>query len=163
MKNKLLFISLITCFNLSFSQQTNNKEKKDEITEVYLDLEEEKNEEDVSFETVDKPPLFPECLDSNNQKKCMKKMISKKVINNFNKKIIDSLNVPLGKQRIYIRYIITKTGTIKITDSRSSFKSKKLTDEAERAVKLLPKMKPAEHKGKKVNVPYLSAIVYKKD
>ena len=63
-----------------------------------------------------------------------------------------------GKQKIYVKFKILKTGKIEILGVRAPHK--KLAKEARRVVNKLPKMIPGKQKGKPVNVTYMLPIIF---
>ncbi|WP_298551649.1 M56 family metallopeptidase [uncultured Algibacter sp.] len=114
---------------------------------------------DIPFGIIDQVPVFPGCegLSSKEQRNCMSKNISIHVNRNFNTKIADSIKVK-GRQRINVIFKINNEGDV--VDIRSRAPHPDLETEAIRVIKTLPKFKPGEHKGKKVNVPYSLPIIF---
>ena len=114
---------------------------------------------DIPFGIIEQVPTYPGCEDLSNdeRRKCMSNGISKHVNENFNTKIADSLNLK-GKQRINVIFKINNEGHV--VDVRSRAPHSVLEIEAKRVINTLPKFKPGEHKGKKVNVPYSLPIIF---
>ena len=114
---------------------------------------------DIPFGVIDQVPVFPGCenVSIEEQKKCMSMNISKHVNANFNTKLADSFNLK-GKQRINVVFKIDTNGNV--VDIKSRAPHNGLEAEAIRVIKTLPKFKPGEHKGKKVNVPYSLPIIF---
>ena len=84
----------------------------------------------------------------------MQKHIQRK----FNGDLASDLGLPPGKQKIYIQFRITKTGTIEILGARAPHK--RLEKEAKRVVNLLPRMTPGKQRGRPVNVTYMLPISF---
>ncbi|MFI0430281.1 M56 family metallopeptidase [Mariniflexile sp. HMF6888] len=115
---------------------------------------------EIPFGVIDQVPVFPSCdsLETNEERKaCMAKGIMDHVSKNFNTNIAIENNL-VGQQRINVIFKIDKEGNI--VDVRSRAPHPTLKAEAIRVVKMLPKMIPGEHKGKKVIVPYSLPIIF---
>ncbi|NNC70878.1 MAG: hypothetical protein HKN90_08670 [Flavobacteriaceae bacterium] len=114
----------------------------------------------IPFGIIQKAPIFPGCetLGENSRRHCLQQGISQYISQNFNRSILDSLELEPGKKRIYTQFIFGKDGHIYQVRARSSHK--KLEEEAVRVVSLLPKMAPGVHHGRKVNVKYTMPIIF---
>lgn len=114
---------------------------------------------DIPFAIIDQIPVFPGCEDLSikDQRSCMSKSISNHVAKNFNTKLANELKLT-GRQRINVIFKINNEGDV--VDVRSRAQHPELEAEAIRVIKTLPKFKPGEHQGKKVNVPYSLPIIF---
>lgn len=135
------------------------------IQEIYNltanETEEETKSSEISFKTLDKAPIFPECDEnatSEELKKCFTKSISQHVAKNFNTKLADDLNL-VGMQKIMVAFKVNTSGEINDVKVRAPHPA--LAEEAKRVVNALPKLQPGMHNGKAVNVPYALPIVFK--
>jgi protein TonB len=119
----------------------------------------EKDEESVSFTIIEKVPIFPGCKGETNAilKDCMNNNIRKHISVNFNARKAQKSGLK-GKQHIYVKFKILKTGKVKIEKVKAP--NRKLENEARRVVNKLPKMIPGEQKGKPVNVTYMLPIIF---
>jgi protein TonB len=134
-----------------------------EILDVEDIVEEEVEEEEivnVPFAVIENVPVYPGCetASTNNAKKeCMSQMIDEFVKSTFNTEFASELGLE-GRQRIYVKFQIDKTG--KVTDVHARAPHPKLEEEAVRVVKLLPKMTPGKQRGVPVGVLYALPIVF---
>ncbi|GAB5398826.1 MAG: hypothetical protein Aureis2KO_04110 [Aureisphaera sp.] len=111
-----------------------------------------------AFTELDKIPVYPGCEDlaPEDAKGCFTKKIAMFVHENFNTKISNKeIN---GRQRIAVKFKIDKYGNVTDVDAKAQYTE--LMDEAIRVAKLLPKMTPGEHEGKKVAVQYALPILF---
>jgi bla regulator protein BlaR1 len=116
------------------------------------------NSEDVPFAIIDEVPVFPGCTGSKEElKSCLNRSMQKHVKDNFNSKLGDNIGLS-GKQKIYVQFKITKTGTIEVLGARAPHKE--LENEARRVINSLPTMTPGKHNGKEVNVTYMLPIAF---
>ncbi len=138
---------------------TSNTDESKELLmtkEVVLD-----SDGNVPFAVIDEVPVFPGCesLATNEERKeCMSQRISKFVNRNFNTGLGKELNLT-DVNRIFVSFEIDKNGLI--TNLRSRSPHPDLGNEAERVIKLLPKMLPGKQDGKPVNVLYALPITFK--
>lgn len=136
-----------------------DEEEVIEVDEIEEAVEEEEVVEDVPFAIIEDVPVFPGCKGSNQEKKdCLNKKMQKHVSRKFNADLATDLGLSPGKKKIYIQFKITKTGGIQILGARAPHK--RLQQEAERVVKLLPKMTPGKQRGRPVNVTYMLPISF---
>lgn len=107
----------------------------------------------VSFKLVENSPIYPGCESGNNsaRKKCMNDKINQFIAKNFNTILISDLSLS-GKQEIFIRFTINQSGNI--TGIKVKGPHAQLEEEAERVIKLLPKMKPGIQQGRPVSVSF---------
>lgn len=137
--------------------ETDEKEKV-VVKEIEDVVEDEVFEEDVSFAVIEDVPVYPGCSGTKKQKKdCLNKAIRKHVSRKFNGDLAGDLGLS-GKQKIYVKFKITKTGGIQIVGARAPHK--RLEKEARRVVNLLPKMTPGKQRGRPVNVTYMLPITF---
>ncbi len=129
----------------------------------YSDIEEVEIEEevfeDVPFVVIEKVPIYPGCSGNKKElRKCLEESVREHVAKNFNVGLAQDLGLEPGKKRIFVMFVIDRTGGISNIQSRAPHKRLQL--EAERVVKTLPKMKPGEQRGKPVGVKYSLPIVF---
>ena len=115
--------------------------------------------EGVPFTAIETVPTYPGCenLDNAAAKKCMSEQITNFINKNFDTNAVKPY-AEKGTNRIYVRFAITKDGTIENIQARAS--SPELVEEGKRVVALLPKMKPGKNDGKPVNVLYSLPIIF---
>lgn len=124
-----------------------------EVEEIEEVVEEEEVLEDVPFAIIEDAPVFPGCKGSKaEKKKCLQDKIQKHVRKKYNVELANELGLDPGKKRVYVQFKISKTGNI--TEIRARGPHKRLEKEAERVVKLLPKMVPGKQRGRAVGVKY---------
>lgn len=129
----------------------------------YKDIEEieidEEVIEDVPFVVIEKVPIYPGCKGSKKElRSCLEKSIREHVSKNFNVGLAQDLGLEPGKKRIFVMFVIDRTGSINNIQSRAPHKRLQL--EAERVVRTIPKMKPGEQRGKPVGVKYSLPIIF---
>ncbi|WP_304133042.1 M56 family metallopeptidase [Mesonia mobilis] len=115
--------------------------------------------EGIPFTAIETVPTYPGCenLDNAAAKKCMSEQIKNFINQNFDTNAVKPY-AEKGTNRIYVRFAITKEGTIDNIQARAS--SPELEAEGKRVVALLPKMKPGESDGKPVGVLYSLPIIF---
>lgn len=120
--------------------------------------EELEDDSHLLMELVHEVPIYPGCeKGSRKQKKdCFENKVRKFIGRKFNGGLASTLGLSSGKKRIFVKFIITKNGEIKIEDT--SAPHIRLEKEGERVVKLLPKMTPGKQNGKEVSVSYMVPI-----
>ena len=126
-----------------------------------IDPGEEPVEEDVPFAIIEVAPIYPGCektKTNEERKKCMSKKITKLVQRKFKGSGIASDHGLSGKQKIYVKFKIDKTGHV--TDIQTRSPHPKLGDEAERIINIIPKMTPGKQRDKNVGVVYTLPIVF---
>lgn len=139
-------------------------EQEDAIEERIIKVEDvniDKVEEDivVPFSVIEKVPIFPGCKGATNEelKSCFQAKIQEHVLRNFE---FPELAQEMGiGGKVFVLFAIDKNGDI--TDIKSRGPDKILEKEAERIIRLLPKMIPGKQRGKAVKVPYSIPIVFK--
>ncbi len=90
--------------------------------------------------------------------KCMSDNVVKHVAETFDTEMATKLDLT-GIQRIFIVFKVNKEGAIEIVKTRAPHP--RLSAEAERVVKLLPKMKPGEIENTPVSIRYTLPIVFR--
>lgn len=114
-------------------------------------VEELEGESNIPFALLDNPPHPKSCegLTGKELKKCMSDFIGKHVSDTFK---IPTHDIPTGRVRISVQFMIDKNGKIKEINARGP--SPALETEAIKAIQTLPQFTPGEQDGKKVNVLY---------
>jgi protein TonB len=119
-------------------------------------------EADVPFAVIDNVPIYPGCDGAENEilKKCMVDKIGQLVSENFNMKLVESLQLKPGKYRTAVQFKIDKEGTVVDVRARNTNGSEAVEKEAMRVVSLIPNMKPGIQRGKAVAVLYALPIIF---
>jgi len=118
-------------------------------------------EPDFFISTVPNVPIYPGCenKETRAQKKaCFEKKVGRFISRKFNTDLAAQLGLPSGKQKIFVQFVITKSGDIEIKGARANHK--RLEKEGKRVVNLLPQMTPGMKNGKPVNVSYMVPISF---
>lgn len=118
--------------------------------------------EEVPFSLIEDAPIYPGCEKFKSKverKKCMSEKVQKLINRKFNTGIADDLNLDEGVQRINVLFVIDEHGNVTGIQSRAVHP--KLEKEAERVVKLLPKMQPGKQRNESVKVKYTLPILFK--
>ena len=139
------------------STETDQEEEIVEVEEV--EVEEVEEDIEVPFAVIENVPVFPGCESGTNEqkRKCMSEKVKKFVNKKFNTDLAGDLGLS-GRQRIIVAFKIDKNGNVSSVRARAPHP--KLAQEAERVIKLLPKMKPGKQRGKAVIVPYSLPIMF---
>jgi len=114
----------------------------------------------VSFKYLDKAPIYPGCDEnatSEELKECFSRSISIHINENFNTNIAEIHNL-IGRQKIFIRFMIDENGELKEVNARGPHEA--LVAEAKRAIHTLPALKPGMHNGKAVTVAYSIPVIF---
>lgn len=130
---------------------------------VFIESEEPEDLEndDHLISLVEEVPVYPGCekMKSREEKMaCFQKNVSKFIGRKFNSDIAIQLGLPPGKQKIYVKFLITSTGEIQVLGAKATHT--RLEKEGERVIKLLPKMYPGKQQGQPVNVSYMVPISF---
>ncbi len=124
-----------------------------EVEEIEEVEEEEEVVEDVPFTIIEQAPIFPGCRgDKEELKKCFSKKVQKHYSRKFNSDLPNELGLSPGKKRLYMQFLIDVDGNI--TEIKARAPHPRLQKEVIRVLKLLPKMKPGQQRGRKVPVRY---------
>jgi len=123
--------------------------------------EEEEEEEALNFQVVENQAVYPGCEKYDTKQSrymCFQKAIMKHIKKNFK---YPEIAKEMGIQgRVIVQFVISKDGSItKVKVLRGI--DKNLDAEAVRIVKKLPKMQPAEQRGRKVPVSFMLPITFK--
>ncbi|MDD7885628.1 energy transducer TonB [Flavivirga sp. 57AJ16] len=112
------------------------------------------------FELIDKAPAFSGCekVAEGESKKCFQKKIESHITQNF-KYPEAALNNNI-EGRVFVMFNVDTNGHV--VNIRSRGPDKSLEEEAERIIKMLPKMQPAMKLGQTVKVSYGIPIGFKK-
>lgn len=141
------------------------QEDPKEVTQLVdtsnLDVADDPEEiEEIPFTMIEDAPIFPGCekykSSKEKLKKCMSEKIQKHVNRKFNTGLVDDLGLDEGRQKITVLFTIDENGVV--SEIRSRGPHPKLEKEAERVVKLLPKMEPGKQRSKNVKVKYTLPI-----
>ena len=125
------------------------------------EVEVEKVEEDISvpFAVVEKVPIYPGCTGTTNAelKACFEKKVIEHVTKNFK---FPEIAMELGiNGKVFVLFSIDQQGNVSGIKTRGP--DKILEEEAARIIGLLPRMTPAQQRGKAVRVPYSIPIHFK--
>ena len=142
------------------STETNQEEFIEERVAVD-DIEVEEVEEyvEVPFAVIEKVPVFPGCTQTTNEglKRCFQEQMNAHLVDHFK---YPDVAMELGiNGRVYVLFVINNEGLV--SNVRSRGPDKLLEAEAERIIKLLPKMTPGMQRGQPVNVSYSIPIHFK--
>ena len=142
------------------STETN---QEDEIAEPVaveeVAVEEVDEDVEVPFSVIEDVPVFPGCEDlaKSQRRNCFQTKMEEHVAKNFR---YPEAALDLGIQgKVFVIFVIDSKGNV--TGIRSRGPDKILEKEAERIIKLLPKMIPGKQRGVPVKVPYSVPIVFK--
>ena len=114
---------------------------------------------EVPFGVIDEVPVYPGCeaMTKEAQKKCMIEMVTKHVVQNFNTKVADSLELS-GRMKIVSMFRINNKGVVENVKARAPHPA--LEEETIRVLEMLPEMIPGMQSGKPVNVPFSLPIIF---
>ncbi|WP_375238743.1 energy transducer TonB [Aurantibacter sp.] len=112
--------------------------------------------ETVSFNAVERVPVYSGCTGSNEAlKKCMSEKIKAFITNEFDKELPGNVGLS-GVQTILIAFKINQEGKVVSVNVRA--KHPKLVTEAKRVTNMLPRFKPGMQNGKPVTVPFSQTL-----
>lgn len=131
-----------------------------DVTKNFVQVEPEDDDVMEYIATVPEVPIYPGCEKGTRAEKkaCFEKKVGKFISRKFNTDLAAQLGLPSGKQKIYVQFVITKSGKIEIKGARANHK--RLEKEGERVVNLLPQMIPGMKNGKPVKVSYMVPISF---
>ncbi|MEM6720274.1 MAG: energy transducer TonB [Bacteroidota bacterium] len=135
-----------------------------DVGDVDVIDEDDDKDIEVPFAFIEDAPIYPGCekfKTKKERKKCMSEKIQKLINRKFNTGLAEDLDLNSGLQRINVLFIIDENGNVTGIQSRAPHP--KLQKEAERVVKLLPKMQPGKQRNKNVRVKYTLPIIFKID
>lgn len=115
---------------------------------------------EIPFAVIENVPVFPGCENEQSneaKKKCTSQKITEMVHQNFNGELGKKLGLT-GINRVIVQFKIDQNGNIGQVRSRAPHPN--LEQEAERVVKLLPKMTAGSQRGRQVDVLYSLPIVF---
>ena len=116
--------------------------------------------EDVPFLVIEEAPLFPGCegLDTNDERKaCMTSRMHRLIKKKVNPNLASDLGLN-GINKVFVQFTVDKSGNITKINARGPHT--RLEKEAERVIKLLPKMQPGKQRSVPVGVIYSLPIVF---
>ena len=111
----------------------------------------------VPFAFVEQVPIFPGCENAENKRDCFRSSMQEHIAKHF--KYPTEAQKEGIQGRVSIMFTIDEEGNI--TKIRKRGPAKSLESEAERIIKLLPRMQAGKHKGKAVKVPFSIPISFK--
>ncbi|RCW92359.1 energy transducer TonB [Winogradskyella arenosi] len=123
-----------------------------------VEVIEVEEEVEVPFAVIEKVPQFPGCTGTNEAlKACFQSKMQAHILKNFRyPEIASELNM---QGRVFVTYLIDEQG--EVTKIKSRGPDPILEEEAERIIKLLPKMIPGKQRNVPVRVPYSIPITFK--
>ncbi len=137
---------------------------EDAIQVIQVDaVEEAKMEEtieDVPFVIIENVPVYPGCENEKNnlaKKECMSAKIQEIVKANFDTGLGAELGLE-GVNRVFVVFKINHKGFVEGIKARGPHKI--LEEEAERVIRLIPKMTPGFQRNRPVNVTYALPIIF---
>ena len=115
-------------------------------------------EEEIDFDSVERPPIYPGCEPYTQQlRSCTQRKIQTHINKNFR---YPEFAQKTGIQgRVFVRFIIDKDGSIVGIRTRGPHPI--LEIEAKRIISILPKFIPGYVDGKAVRVPFSVPITFK--
>ena len=132
------------------------KLQEEQISEMSSDIQMQYRN-GIPFAQVENVPVFPGCEDASDRRACFQEKIQRHISKNF--RYPQEAQEKGIQGRVAIMFLIDTNGNISSIAKRGPDKS--LEDEAVRIISRLPQMKPGNHQGKKVNVPFSIPITFK--
>ncbi len=111
----------------------------------------------VPFAEIEEVPIFPGCEEAENKRDCFRNSMQEHIAKHF--KYPTEAQKQGIQGRVSIMFTIDEEGNI--TKIRKRGPAKSLESEAERIIKLLPRMQAGKQKGKAVKVPFSIPITFK--
>lgn len=123
-----------------------------------VEVEEVEEDIEVPFAVIERVPQFPGCKGNNEElRACFQEKMQEHLLKNFRyPQAASELNI---QGRVFVFFLIDKNG--RVTKIQSRGPNDLLVTEAERIIKLLPKMTPGKQRNKPVGVPYSIPINFK--
>lgn len=121
---------------------------------------EPENDKVYSMIGLERVPVFPGCemlTDNNQRRECMSAEIGKLINRRFDTEIANQIGLN-GNQRIYVSFVINKNGELDQLQVRAPHP--RLEREAERVVKMIPKMMPGIQNNREVDVMFTLPIIF---
>lgn len=112
--------------------------------------------EKVPIAAVAVPPIYPDCEETEDLKKCFHLNLRKHITENF-----DTALGEKGINRLAAVFVINIEGNVADIEVKSKNENEKLEIELKRVLELLPKMKPSIHNGKICETLYQLPLVFK--
>lgn len=137
---------------------------QEEIVEwepVEVVAEEEETEEVMNFAVVERVPVFPGCEGAKNneqRKACFQSQLLQHVVANF--KYPDQARELNLQGRIYVKFVVEKNGDVSNIEVLRGV-DPMLDQEAIRCIKGLPRIAPAEQRGRPVRMSFVLPIYAK--
>ncbi|WP_422105145.1 energy transducer TonB [Winogradskyella sp.] len=123
-----------------------------------VEVEEVEEDIEVPFAVIERVPQFPGCTGTNEElRACFQQKMNEHLQKHF--RYPDAAAELDIQGRVFVYFIIDKTGTVSKIKSRGP--DKLLETEAERIISLLPKMAPGKQRNRAVGVPYSIPINFK--
>lgn len=133
----------------------------DSVDPNELHLEDKPEETNVPINFIQNVPIYPGCeyaQTNYERRKCMSDQISKLIKRKFDGADIASNYGLTGRQRIFVRFTIDKTGRVNEVETRAP--NEELGNEAKRVINMMPKMTPGRQNNKNVGVIYNLPITF---
>lgn len=147
--NKVVYLAS----NLKTKTVTDTKIANKIDTNLLMVLEDESKKEEISFDSVEKIPLFSSCIESSlDQVDCFNNQMQEHIINNFVYPKEALKNRVEGN--LEVSFVIDKNGKVNDVKVIGENNNIVLIEEAKRIVLLLPKFTPGKQKDINVNVLY---------
>ena len=115
----LLLVPMVLGMLVYSSCSNESEATKDPIVNIQTETLDINNSKqigvDLPFSAIDQSPLFEACktlVDKDHQKKCFSDQVSNHVLNNFNTKLADNLDLKKGITKVFVSFKISKTGEI---------------------------------------------------
>jgi protein TonB len=150
---------------LPFEPTDSEKDNPTDDDFVYVESEDDFKEDvpEVSYNSIQEVPIFPGCekVKESKRRACFDKKMQSHIQRKFNSELSNQLGLSSGVKKIYVKFLITKTGEIEVIGAKASHL--RLEKEGKRVVNKLPTMIPGKQNGEKVGVSYMLPIVFKVD
>lgn len=135
-------------------------EGKEVITKKNIENSYPIDDDSVGFQNLEEVPKFSGATGSKEAlQRDFQQKLTAHVIDNFNFKLGDELELAPDTYKVFVSFIIDKDGTI--SKAKAKGPRPELEQEAIRVVKSLPQLEPGKVEGKAVNVKYSLPIAFK--
>lgn len=115
-------------------------------------------QKDIPFSMIQNSAIYPGCEKRKDKKKCFSEMTNKHVKENFDISLIKNQKF---KRTINMAAVFKIDTSGDIKDIRVKGNDSVLKEDIMQVLKEFPKMKPAMHKGEKVNMLYFLPLVFR--